>query len=241
MFSVIMPAFNAGNMISASIKSVVEQTISDWEMIVIDDCSTDNTIKEVLAFSDNRIKLLQNANNKGVALSRNEGLKIAKGKYIAFLDSDDLWEENKLEKQLKILESGFNIVCGSYYTFSQQQQPLSVRKSKTIISYSDMLKSNFIGNLTGCYNADVCGIVMQQQVGHEDYLMWLELISKFGPAFSIEDVIAGYRVSSSSLSAKKTKAMKWQWIIYRKHLKLSLIKSIYYFFQYITHALLKRS
>ncbi|HFZ8994078.1 TPA: glycosyltransferase family 2 protein [Citrobacter freundii] len=240
MFSIIMPAYNSSKTIHASILSVLNQTITDWELIVIDDCSIDDTISIVESFNDQRIILIKNTQNIGVALSRNKGLKISKGKYISFLDSDDIWKRDKCEKQLKYLAAGFNIVCGNYYTFSSEDSLLNVRRSPEIITYKDMLKSNFIGNLTGCYNSEVCGVLMQKIIGHEDYIMWLDLVSAYGPAYCIQDVLAGYRLSSSSLSAKKTKAMKWQWYIYRKYLDLSLIKASCLFFQYIIYALKKR-
>lgn len=237
--SVIMPAYNAEKTISASINSILSQTHYNIELIIIDDFSTDSTESEIKKYLDPRIVYIKNEENIGVGFTRNKGIEIAAGKCIAFLDSDDLWEKNKIEKQLLYIECGYDIVCSNYLSVSNGEI-LHYRKSPEIITYNSMLKSNFIGNLTGIYNSDSLGKIYQKNIGHEDYVMWLALIGKSKKAYCIQEPLARYRLHNTSLSSNKFQAMKWQWSIYRNELKLSLPKSIYYFSHYIFNALKKR-
>lgn len=243
LFSIIMPAYNAESTIAKSIESVLSQTHEHWELIITNDCSTDSTqsIIDYYAALDSRIIITKNEKNLGVAKTRNISILKSKGTFISFLDTDDLWHPTKLEKQINLLNNGWNVVCSNYTTFSSEQTQMpQERISPPIITYSDMLKSNFIGNLTGSYNCKILGKIEQKEIGHEDYVMWLDIIQKSGNAFCIQEPLAKYRVSDSSLSSNKFKAIKWQWSIYRNELKFSRSKSLYYFSHYILNALRKR-
>ncbi|GAB1440031.1 glycosyltransferase [Providencia sp.] len=239
LVSIIMPCYNAEKYISESINSVLAQTYTKFELIIIDDSSTDKSINIISEYQDDRIKLIKSNLNQGVAASRNKGIIAAKGQYISFLDSDDLWLPNKLEYQLTKLQAGYDVVCSNYFTFNNETD-IKLRVSPAIIKYSSMLKSNFIGNLTGTYNVSNIGKVFQKKIGHEDYVMWLEILKKSGKAFCIQEPLAKYRISNASLSSNKFKAIKWQWSIYRNELKLSTPKSLYYFSHYLLNALKKR-
>lgn len=234
-----MPVFNSEKTVSDSINSVLNQTYSNFKLYIINDSSTDNSKDIILSFNDERIIYLETPENSGVASARNLGIKHCTGNYISFLDSDDLWLPRKLECQLAKLLDGYDVVCSNYITFSNDSE-LSLRQSPTIIKYTSMLKSNFIGNLTGTYNTYSLGKFFQKKVGHEDYVMWLEILKKSNKAFCIQDSLAKYRVSNTSLSSNKLKTIKWQWSIYRNELKLSNTKSLYYFSHYILNALKKR-
>ncbi|EJD6040373.1 glycosyltransferase [Morganella morganii] len=236
-----MPAYNAEEYISDSIDSVLNQSIKNFELIIIDDNSQDNTTNIINKYNDPRIVLIINSNNLGVSETRNIGISAASGKYIAFLDSDDIWLPHKLSLQIMCLNDGWDVVSSNYIAFeSNADNKITERKSPNIISYYDMLKSNFIGNLTGIYNVQKIGKIYQKKLGHEDYIMWLEIIKKSKKAYCIQESLAKYRLHNSSLSSNKVKAIKWQWSIYRNELKLSLPKSIYYFSHYIINALKKR-
>ncbi|EPP1664197.1 glycosyltransferase family 2 protein [Proteus mirabilis] len=239
LISIIMPAFNAEKTIKESIESILNQTITDFRIYIIDDNSTDKTSEIVYSFNDERIIYFYNDSNQGVSKARNIGIKECRGKYIAFLDSDDLWFPNKLEKQLELLDNGWNVVCSNYITFTENNSS-NKRLAPEVISYEKMLYSNFIGNLTGIYNSDMLGKFYQKEKGHEDYIMWLEIIKVAGKAHCIQEPLAKYRVSEKSLSGNKLKTMQWQWSIYRNELNLSFIKSSYYFINYIYNALKKR-
>lgn len=241
LISIIMPAFNAEKTIKESIDSILNQTITDFKIYIIDDNSTDTTSKIIHSFNDQRIIYIYNDINQGVSKSRNIGIKKCKGKYIAFLDSDDLWFPNKLEKQIELLEDGWRVVCSNYITFTKNGDGNSKKRlAPEIIFYKKLLYSNFIGNLTGIYNSNILGKFYQKEKGHEDYIMWLEIIKVARTAYCIQEPLAKYRISEKSLSGNKIKAMQWQWSIYRDELNLSFIKSSYYFINYIYNALKKR-
>lgn len=238
--SIIMPAYNAEAFIVSSINSVLAQTYEDWKLYVIDDASIDNTESLVLSFNDPRICYIRQASNQGVSIARNVGISAAQGRYIAFLDSDDQWTENKLKSQLFMLENGYDVVCSNYSTFSNSiDSTISTRTFPSEFTYSDMLTGNKIGNLTGVYNQERIGKVFQRQVGHEDYIMWLDVMSRISKCFCVQDNLAYYRVSETSLSGNKFKASLWQWDIYRKHLGLGVFKSAYYWHCYVLNALVR--
>lgn len=241
-YSIIMPCFNASLYISDSIRSVINQSFQSWRLYVIDDCSNDGTDEIIKNISENepRITYVKLKKNSGVAAARNTGITLSKGKYIAFLDSDDQWAENKLMSQLSMLENGYDVVCSNYSTFSNSiDSTISTRTFPSEFTYSDMLTGNKIGNLTGVYNQERIGKVFQHQVGHEDYIMWLDVMSRTSKCFCVQDNLAYYRVSEKSLSGNKFKASLWQWDIYRKHLGLGVFRSAYYWHCYVLNALVR--
>lgn len=241
IFSVIMPAFNAGKTICRSIESVLNQSVKSFELIIIDDCSTDDTEEKVSKYlNDSRIIYLRNEKNLGVALSRNKGIKHCKGRYIAFLDSDDYWMENKLLQQKKYFDKGYKVVCSNYYADDDSKKKRILRVSPEIIDFRMMLKSNFVGNLTGAYDCSELGKFQQCRLGHEDYIMWLDVLKKGNLAYCIQEPLAVYSISTYSLSSNKVTAMKWQWFIYRNYLKMGFIRSLYYFVNYLALAFKKR-
>ncbi|WP_407731289.1 glycosyltransferase family 2 protein [Pseudocitrobacter faecalis] len=239
--SIIMPAYNSSSFIADSISSVVNQEFQDWHLYVIDDASTDSTADIVKAFLDERITYIYQQENKGVAITRNVGIEICSGDYIAFLDSDDIWEPSKLRLQIPYLEEGHDIVCSHYALFKDvPDNIIDIRTSPVRIDYSRMLRGNCIGNLTGIYNRSKLGRCLQKKCGHEDYLMWLELLNSTGHAICVQQVLARYRVASNSLSANKIKTASWQWRIYREYLRMNILKSAYYFVCYGFNSLVKR-
>jgi len=243
LVSIIMPAYNAGRFIRKAITSVVEQTYQNWQLIIVNDCSTDNTVEVAQQFvaQDSRIQLIQQAHNGGVAKARNTALEQAQGDYIAFLDSDDYWLVSKLEKQMSMMSRSDVSICHSYYQRMDEFGHLTNQvKAPDQVSYQELLKSNFIGNLTGLYNAKLLGKFYFKSVKHEDYVNWLALLKTGYDAYCIPEVLAHYRVYSQSTSANKLKAMTWQWNIYRQQEELSLMSSVYYMGYYAYYALMKR-
>lgn len=241
--SVIMPVYNAKYTVVQSIDSILNQTYKNIRLYIIDDCSTDGTLDllESLYSTNDRVVICRNQKNKGVAKTRNVGIEKSQGEYIAFCDSDDLWSETKLEKQLDILDTGdIDVVCANYSTIDIKGEEIVKVKAPEFITYKMMLGKNYIGNLTGVYNAKKLGKFYQKSIGHEDFLMWLEILRETKHAKCIQEYLAQYRVSRESLSANKLVAAQWTWDIYRKQLKLSMFPSLYFFSQYAFRGLLKK-
>ena len=239
--SIIMPCKNSENTILQAINSVRYQTYKDWELIIIDDGSDDSTLEICIkaAKYDPRIKILRNgALNHGPACARNIGIKQACGKFIAFLDSDDCWSVNSLERRLELItKTGAKIVFGPYYRLlpSGKKNLVAVKRR---ITYSDMLTRNHIGNLTGLYDAISLGKEYQENIRHEDYSMWCRLIERAEYAISVSgDGLGTYRVSESSLSSNKWHAFCWHWVVLRQKLRLGLLSASVYQVKYAIHAI----
>ena len=226
LVSVIMPCYQSASTISRAVNSVRRQTLLDLELILIDDGSTDSSyeICESLAQLDSRIKLLRNSVNVGVATSRNKGLKVAKGRYIAFLDADDEWFHDKLARQLRFMKThGYSVCCGSYDVIGFGGKVVqTITHSHTRILYQDMLYRNLVGNLTGIYDSYYHGKVYQERVGHEDYLMWLELIKSSGHAGYLTYTSARYFENPKGLSSNKWRSIQWHYNVLRLHTKKTI-------------------
>ena len=244
IISIITPCYNASQYISYTIDSVLNQTYTNWEMIIVDDCSTDNSsdiIKQFIS-GDTRIKYFKTDNPSGSpVLPRNIGIEKAKGRYIAFLDSDDIWLPTKLEEQLKLFKDDKTAVAFSNY---EKMNEAGERNQRIIIApketnYHNLLKGNVIGNLTGIYDTEKVGKVYCQDIRHEDYVLWLSILKKGYLAKNTNTVTALYRVRENSVSSNKLKILSWQWNILRNIEKISLLKAIYYYINYAIRAFLK--
>ncbi len=240
VFSIVMPAFNAAATIEASIASVRAQTDPDWELLVVDDRSSDATaaVVERIAAQDRRVWLMRLARNVGVAGARNAALDAAAGRYVAFLDADDEWYPAKLALQRRCLEAGAGVVFGSFH----RVLPSGVRhlvKATAVATPGTFLHYNPIGNLTGAYDRRL-GIVRQQPMRHEDYLMWYELVRRAGRAVGVQESIAAYRVSGSSLSGNKVRAAVWHWQMLRTGMKQPLPAAVVGFGSYAVRSIAMR-
>ena len=241
--SIITPSYNSEKYISKTIESVLAQSYQNWEMIIVDDCSTDNSLEITEAYTkkDSRIKSIRLKRNSGPAQARNKAIKEASGKYIAFLDSDDIWFPDKLEKQIIFLtENHLVITYSAYETMDENSKYINTRNIQRTITYKDMLKSNHIGNLTGIYDTEFFGKVSMQEHGHEDYILWLALLKQIESTKGIPESLAKYRITSNSISSNKLKVLKWQWHIYRDIEKLGIFQSAYTMMWYVFYALKKR-
>lgn len=242
LVSIVMPAYNARKTISESIESVLMQSYTNFELIIVDDYSSDDTARIIEGYLiDPRVKFLMSDKNGGVASARNKAIVLAKGKYLAFLDSDDVWMESKLEVQLRYMESSGLLCCHTSYCRmnSSMTKRLSVVDAKEIVTFDEMLTSNYIGNLTGIYDAFALGKFYQSENGHEDYLMWLNVISET-KSIGVPEVLAMYRVLDNSLSSNKFKAAIWHYRILKNEVGLEPYKRYYCFFIYILKAIIKR-
>lgn len=243
--SIITPVYNASQYIGEMICSVLGQTYSNWELILVDDCSTDSSGKIINDFvhKDKRIKYVRLLENSGSAtVPRNVGTEMAKGNIIAFLDSDDIWYPQKLEKQIDLLRENIEtaIVFADYeYIDSCGKRLKRIVSAPHIVNYSSLLKTNSIGLLTGIYNVDKLGKRYFINVGHEDYVFWLSILREGYQAVNVGSCLAAYRILEQSLSSNKSKAAGWQWNIYRNVERLNYIQSLYYFSLYFINAIKK--
>lgn len=231
--SVIMPSFNSESTIGKSIESVLAQSYTDLELIVVDDSSSDQTSNIVrdVVLRDSRVQFLQLEQNRGAAVSRNAAIKEAKGRYIAFLDADDIWNRDKLQKQIKFMKDQDCAFCHSWYEkIDADGQRLGIEvKAPHKMSYKDMLKSNRVGCLTAIYDTVALGkVYMPLMRKRQDYGLWLSLLKLTPYVHCFPEVLAQYRVVRGSISSNKLEMLKYNWKLYREVEKFSPAKSVYY-------------
>ncbi len=233
LVSIITPMYNGENFIAETIESVLAQSYRNWELLITDDCSKDKGPKIVKSYSekDQRIKLFELESNGGGAVARNNSIKEAKGEFIAFLDSDDLWVPEKLKKQINwMIENKYDFTYSVYQHMTEggELKPV-ISKIKDRIDYNDMLRNNCIGCLTAIYNAKKLGKIYMPivRVG-QDFALWLQVLKKSNMAYGLNENLAYYRIRNGSVSRNKFKKMKYMWDIYREIEKLNMIKSGYY-------------
>lgn len=242
-----MPAWNAEKTIEQAIWSVLNQTNPNWELIVIDDYSEDATYKKVQQFvsRDNRIRIYKNPKNIGVSKTRNRGVALAKGDWIAFLDSDDIWRRDKLEKQVHVIQqkkyvdlvfTGSGFIKGYNKSNEYEKKSISIlpyyQKVPKRIFYKELLKQNLISCSSVVVRREMLlKYPMQQDVMHEDYATWLQILRDGGQAYGLNEPLLIYRLSNTSKSGNKKNAARMTWQVYR-FLGLSSIQTFYYFFWY---------
>lgn len=233
--SIVMPSYNTTNFISETIESVLAQTYTDWELIIVDDCSTDNTDEVVKPYlSDSRIIYIKNEKNSGAAISRNRALREAKGKWIAFLDSDDLWMPEKLQKQIAFMEdNGYDFSYTNYIEIDENSEPngRSVTGPKKITRHG-MYNYCWMGCLTVMYNAEVVGTLQIEDIKkNNDYAMWLKVCKK-ADCYLLNETLAEYRKRSGSISNHGyAKLIKWHYILFREAEKKGVLSSLFLTFR----------
>lgn len=237
LVSVIMPAYNAEAHIAEAIGSVLAQTEGNWELLVIDDHSTDRTRETVAHFSgmDPRIHLLMNEGDRGTAFARNHGFENCRGMYVALLDSDDVWYPTKLEKQLAYMEkTGAYLVCSSYFLLDGVQKGRCRRYTvPETIDLEILLRENVIGCSTVLLRRELAERFRFTGVyRHEDYALWLEILRSGYRAAGVREVLAGYRIHRESRNRNKLAAAANRWIIYRSLMKLPMGKCVRYMIWY---------
>lgn len=241
LISVITPAYNSERFIGETISSVLQQTYTNWEMIIVDDCSTDNTREIVGEYtnSDPRIKLFVLEENSGSAVARNKAMDEAAGQYIAFLDSDDCWLPKKLEKQLQFMQE--KDIAFSYTTYvrilEDGTRTNAISNTPESVNYDDLMKRCVIGCLTVMLDMDKIGNMRMVNIRtRQDYVFWLHITKKGFLAYGLPEVLAEYRLVDNSISSNKWKAAKRNWYVFREIEKQSLPKSIWYFAHYIVRS-----
>lgn len=228
LVSVIMPAYNCEQYIAQSIQSIINQTYKNWELVVVDDQSSDNTVSVINQFDDERIQLIQLEKNSGAAIARNTAIEAAKGDFLAFLDSDDLWHAQKLEKQLIFMQGNdYDFTCTQYANMNESGKLIDITLNHKELDYDGLLKYG-PGNSTVMYNAKKLGKFYIPNIRkRNDFVMWLKVIKDAKTLYGLQEPLTYYRVRENSLSIDKKSLVKYQWQVYRKIEHLSLPKSIY--------------
>lgn len=241
LVSVVMPAYNAERFIEETIQSVVWQTYENWELIVVDDCSTDGTRSLVMQWADrdSRITLLPCRENGGVAKARNVGIAAAKGRWIALLDSDDLWMADKLEKQLKLAEeTGAELIYCSYALMSPERETIFLVPEET--DYEKTLVQSVISCSTVLMEKSIAQrYPFSSTYYHEDYILWLSILRDGHRARGCREVLAKYRLHPNSRASNKWNSARQRWVVYREYLHLPLFKSCKVFVRYTLAGLKK--
>lgn len=221
LVSIITPTYNAEKYIRETLQCVLNQSYQNWEMILADDASTDHTIYiiEEFAQKDSRIKLFKLPENRGNGFVRNAALEKATGKYIAYLDADDLWFPEKLEKQIHFLKrNNLHFTFSFYDSIDEEGNNLNRRvESPDPLTYKELFYCNYVGNLTAIYNADYFGkIILETSQKRQDWRIWLTILKQIKTAKPVPESLAFYRIRKDSVSSSKFKLIKHNFWVYRQ-------------------------
>lgn len=242
--SIITPCYNACSTIADTIKSVLRQSYQNWEMIIVDDCSTDKSAEIIRQFAsnDSRIKYLKTEKASGSpSLPRNMGIDHASGYYVAFLDSDDLWLTNKLKLQMEFIEKNKVEIVYSYYEkidFCGKRDNREVQTRRTTC-YSELLKSNSIPCLTSVVSMKAIGSTRFKQIAQEDFCFWLDILKKGYVAYNVCEKLALYREARYSRSSNKIGMFVGYWNVIRHHQKISVIRCCLCMITYTIYGVIK--
>lgn len=239
LVSVIMPCYNAENNIEEAIQSVLKQKYKNIELIIIDDNSSDNTIEILNCITDARVIKIFSNKNQGAGISRNKGIEKAKGRFIAFLDSDDFWLENKLSEQIPFMLTNNYAFTFSYYQHISNEGLGKIIRAPKFTTYHRSLYGNVIGCLTAIYDTTYFGKQYMPLIRkRQDFGLWLTLLAIEKKAYCYPKVLAYYR-TDSGMTQNKFNTAKYQWQFYRNILNFNPLKSAWYFFYYAINGLIK--
>jgi len=229
--SIITPCYNSSEFIEETIKSVLAQTFQDWEWLITDDKSSDNTAEIIKKYNDPRIKLQILEQNGGAGNARNKSLERASGRYITFLDSDDYWEPLFLERMIGFMEENkAELAYSSYARCDEHLVPiLKDFQADVEVTFDNLLKTCRLSLLSSMYDSQRVGkFFFPTESKREDHVMWLNLLKKIPMGKPIQETLAKYRMREGSVSRKKKDIIKDQYLVYREFMGFSVVKSLYY-------------
>lgn len=246
LISIVVPVYNAQKFLNDTIKTVQEQTYDNWELIFVDDCSKDNSVdiitKEMK--NDKRIKLYKNEKNSGAALTRNNGIDKANGSFLCFLDADDLWDKDKLEKQIVFMKENDCEFLFTGYEFADQN---GIPNGKKVyvpakLNYKQALKNTTIWTCTVMFNMNYLTKedIFMPDVPSEDTACWWKILKKIDCAYGLNEILSFYRRTQGTLSSNKLVAIKRIWYLYRSVERLNIFYSVYNFLFYAFNAVKRR-
>ena len=242
---IIMAVYNCEKYVKEAITSVKKQSYTNWDLIIIDDKSTDKTldmIKDTIIEVKQKVKIIKLKEHKGVAKARNIGIEESKNQYIAFLDADDIWDKEKLKKQIQFMKiNSYNFTYTRFY-YKKGKREKTVGIFPKSLNYKQALKNTFILTSTVMINTKEISkeLIKMPDVKSEDTATWWHILKDNNIAYGINEELAKYRIHNKSLSFNKFKSLKRTWQLYRKQEKINIIKSTYYFINYIFRATIKR-
>ena len=247
LISIITPIYKSEKFIEKTIKCVLAQTYSNWEMLLVDDCTPDDSDKIIKKYvnNDSRIKYFKLDKNSGAAIARNKALKESNGRFIAYLDADDLWKKEKLEKQIKFMKNNnYAFTCTDYEKIDEKGSSLNkIIKIPKKVNYNLFLRNTIIQTVGVMVDTKITGkelLIMPNIRRRQDAATWCQLLKHGYDCYECPENLSYYRVVSNSLSSNKFKAAKMNWYWYRKIEKLSLWKTFYCFMGYAFNAIKKR-
>lgn len=236
LVSIVTPSYNSANYIADTIEAVLTQTYPHWELLITDDCSTDNSVEiiEEYAGRDSRIRLQRLEKNSGAGVCRNKSIEVAQGRYIAFCDGDDVWMPQKLEKQLAFMEKrGCALTYSSYMLMDEEGHEKGIAVCRSRLNYNLLKRDNEIGCLTAMYDTEKVGKMYMSSIRkRQDWGLWLEILAKCKVAYGIKEPLAYYRIRSGSISNNKLALVKHNINVYRTILKFPVLKA-YLFFLFV--------
>ena len=245
LVSIIIPVFNAEKTIERAVRSVKNQTYKNWELLLVDDCSSDNSLKAIKKLESRKIRIIRLERNSGPAVSRNAGLDAARGDYVAFLDADDFWDAEKLEKQLKFMEEKDCAFSYTSYKFANEDGYSIKTRSMNVpekLNYKQALKNTTIFTSTVMFNLSKIkkNEIYMVDVKSEDTATWWKILKEVGFAYGLNEPLSSYCRSRDTLSSNKLEAIRRIWNLYRNVEHLGFFYSLYNFCFYATHAMVRR-
>lgn len=244
LVSIITPTYNSEDFISETINSIISQTYTNWELLITDDCSTDNTIEVIKQYtkSDKRIKLFKLKKNSGAGIARNTSINNATGAFIAFCDSDDQWFSEKLATQISFMQKNdLRFTYSSYYTIDASGNRKGLITAPSKLTYTMLLRNNYVGCLTAIYSQEKLGKIYMSEIRkRQDWTLWLKILNHIQYTKGVVEPLALYRIRPNSISSNKLSLLKITYKIYRKELNMGGIRSIYNLFRFLYYLLLKK-
>ena len=243
LVSVVIPLYNAEKYISKTIESIINQEYNHLEILIVNDCSKDKGPEIIKKYQnhDERIKLINLKKNSGAAVARNVGIEISKGDFIAFIDSDDIWEKAKLREQISfMIENDYNFSYTDYILIDEKGKELRTIKTPKLLTYNKELLYNHIGTSTVICNQKILGkIYMPNLRKRQDYAMWLKILKYYSNGYGLNKILTRYTIRKNSLSSNKLSLIKYNWEVFRKSEEFGIIKSSFYLFTNIMSKILK--
>ncbi len=242
--SIITPCYNSSKFLKETIQSVLNQTFTDWEWLITEDCSTDDSVQIIQNANDSRIKLTLSGKNCGAGHARNLSLEKATGKYITFLDADDFWEPNFLEEMVSFMKNErAELAYSNYARCDENLNPtIADFQADKEVTFDNLLKTCRLSLLSSMYDSERVGIeYFPAGSKREDHVMWLNLLKKIPVGKPLNKTMAKYRMHSNSISRKKTNIMKDQYLVYKDHMHFSTLKSWYYTMNWALNGFMKYS